>query len=706
MTTSTPESNPDKLEETQESTQAESEQELADAPRAGGGGGDEPPEPPQGEEEKKAKQKKKQGPIRTGLVIALVVFGALGWAYGKFLFDSNMKSLVELVGTSVNGAEVNVGSIQTSLFGGSFELQNLQVTDKERPERNLVQIGAIKFHFIWDALLRAKFVVDESSIQDIQLYSPRQRPGKVTPPDEAKKDGGKNKQLAELEQAVLDQGKKEFEGNALGDVANLLDGGDPADQLKSIKDELYTEKKIREYEEMIKAKEEGWKKDLEQLKQVDELKGVAKDLKSFKFNKKRPDKSLKELSKILKSSKTKVKSFEEAYKRLKGDIKQFNISPQQIDQWVQQDKEALKNRFKIPEINVGDLSKQLFAKMFLSKLGSYRKYVEMAREYMPPSKDEKIAKAKAEGKTDAEIKEMLAEKKPKTHVRRGGSNYKFPITTGYPLFWLKKSVISSKSTDSQTSGDVEGIFTNFTTDPKVVGKVASINLRGDFPHQKVQGVKALITIDRLQSVPKETVVASVQSYPVGEQLFSKSEKLKFGFKQAQGQLSLNLISTEGRVESELINYFSNVDYIVDSSSSTVKEMFTNVANGVGRISVNALATGSWEDLDWKIKSNLGDRLSQGLKAEVQAKINAAKAKVDKLIQDKIGGKKDALMSKVNAVKSKVTGQLDSKKKEVDRLKNKVAGDVKSKEKEGKSAGKTKAKKAGKKLLKKFKKFKF
>lgn len=683
MTTSTTESNPT---EEQEQTTVEEQK--------GSGGG----EPPKTDE----KKPKKQGPIRTGLVVALVAFGVLVWAYGKFFFDGNLKSLIEIAGTSVNGAEVNVGSIKTSLFGGNFELRNLQVTDKEMPERNFLQIGAVKFHFFWDALLRAKFVVDESSIEDIQIYSPRKRPGRVVPVEEAKEAGGTSKKLAELEEAVLEQAKKEFEGNALGDVANILDGGDPADQLKSIKEELYTEKKIKEYEELIKTKEDSWKADLEKLKQIDDLKKISSDLKGFKFNKKRPDKSLKELSKVLKSSKEKVKSFSDAYKRIKGDVKNFSAVPDQIDEWIKQDKQALQSRFKIPEINVGDLSKQLFAKMFLSKLGEYRKYVEMAREYMPPSKEEKIAQAKKEGKSEEEIKQMMAEKKPAVKARRGGVDYKFKITTGYPLFWLKKSVISSKSSDSQTSGDVEGVFENFTTDPKVVGKVATVSLKGDFPHQQVMGVKALVTIDRLQSVPKEKVQASVASYPVGEQLFSKSEKLKFGFKKAQGQLALNMISSEGKVESELVNYFTNVDYLVDSSSSTVKEMFTNVANGVGKISVNANATGAWDDLDWKIKSNLGDRLSQGLKNEVQSKINGAKKKLDDMIEQKVGGKKKAIMAKANAAKAKVNSILDKKKAEVKKVEDSVKGDVDNQKKSGKKSGKAKLKKAAKKLFKKFK----
>ena len=656
-----------------------------------------------GEQSSKGKEKeKKQGPIRTGVIIALVTFGALLWCYSKFFFDRNLKSLIEIFGTSVNGAEVNVGSIKTSFFGGSFVLRNLQITDKEMPERNSLQIGAVKFHFVWDALLRAKFVIDESSVEDIQIYSSRKAPGRVVSLDEANFLRGTSKQLARLEQTVLDQGKKEFEGNALGDVANILDGGDPADQLKSIKQELYTEKKIKEYEELIKSKEEVWKSDLEKLRQVDDLQKIISNLKDFKFNKKRPDKSLKELSKALKSSKDKVNSFNNAYKRIKGDVKNFSLTTNQIDEWVKQDKQTLQSRFKIPEINVGDLSKQLFAKMFLSKLGEYRKYVEMAREYMPPSQEEKIAQAKKEGKTEDDIKKILEEKRPTVKARRGGVNYKFKITTGYPLFWLKKSVISSKSTDSQTSGDVEGVFENFTTDPQVVGKIASISLKGDFPHQKVMGVKALVTIDRLQSVPKEKVKASVASYPVGEQLFSKSEKLKFGFQKATGQLNLNMISSQGKVESELVNYLTDVDYLVDSSSNSVKEMFTNVVNGVGKISVNANATGSWDDLDWKIKSNLGDRLSLGLKNEVQSKINGAKRKIDEMIEIKIGGKKKVLMTKANTAKAKFNSILDKKKAEVIKFEDQVKGNVDKQKKKGQKSGKEKLKKAGKKLLKKFK----
>ncbi|NJM09721.1 MAG: hypothetical protein HC883_02150 [Bdellovibrionaceae bacterium] len=64
--------------------------------------------------------------------------------------------MIEYVGTQVNGAEVNVGHLNTSFLRASLEIGGIEVTDKNKPERNLVEVGSIKFKMLWDALLRAK----------------------------------------------------------------------------------------------------------------------------------------------------------------------------------------------------------------------------------------------------------------------------------------------------------------------------------------------------------------------------------------------------------------------------------------------------------------------------------------------------------------------------------------------------------------------
>ncbi|MGB0452237.1 MAG: TIGR03545 family protein [Bacteriovoracaceae bacterium] len=641
----------------------------------------------QEKDQKKKKPKKPKGPIRTGAVIFLLAFAGLSYTYGHFFFDSHLKKLIEFAGTQVHGAEVNVAKVRSSFFSGTFELHGLQVTNKEKPVQNLVGIGLIRFEFLWDALLRAKFVVEDASIKNIQVYYPRKRPGRVIPISESK--SGKSKELRELEAAVLDQGQKELEGNALGDVAEILGGKDPKDQLKDFKGELKTEQRIQEITKELDQKEGQWKKKFEELKQTDDLKKTLSEVKKFKFDKKNPLKSIKKLDELLKQSKAKIKDFNNSYKELKKDIDKVASLPNQVDGWIEEDIKNLENKFKIPDLNFGDFSKSIFTKLLFSKLGPYRKYVEMAREYMPPEKSEEDKKPEIEAKARAE-----------------GKTYRFPVTKGYPLFWLKKSTISSKASEAEFSGDILGELVHVTTDPVLVKRPAKLTLKGDFPHQQIYGVDAKVVVDRTTKEPTESVVARVGAYPINEQKFSDSEKLKFGFHKAQGNLNLNLYSEGGKVQAKLVNKFQKVDYLVDAKSKSVKEIFTNVTNDLGPILVTANANGSWEDLNWRINSNLGRELSRGIKAQLKAKVDEAKNKLRKLVNDRVGGKKDELKRKVSSVQKEAKGKLDSKKKELSGLQKKITNEIKGqKKKSAKDKVKKKTKKAIDKLKKKFK-FKF
>jgi len=84
--------------------------------------------------------KKPPGPIRTGaLVPSLIVIGIF-WAYFFFFFDAHLRAGIEFGASRIHGAEVNVGRVITSFWRASFEMNDLEVTDKEKPEQNLVKV--------------------------------------------------------------------------------------------------------------------------------------------------------------------------------------------------------------------------------------------------------------------------------------------------------------------------------------------------------------------------------------------------------------------------------------------------------------------------------------------------------------------------------------------------------------------------------------
>src|SRR5690606_24142345 len=106
----------------------------------------------------------------------------------------------------------------------------------------------------------------------------------------------------------------------------------------------------------------------------------------------------------------------------------------------------------------------------------------------------------------------------------------------------------------------------------------------------------------------------------------------------------------------------------DSKSKIVKEILANVMAGIPMIDLNARASGSWNHLNIHMNSNLGDELAKGFKAQLQAKIEEAKKKIQNIIDKKIGAEKAKLEGEFNKLKSQVNGLVKSKQQEVEKAK--------------------------------------
>nr|HMN69551.1 TIGR03545 family protein [Bdellovibrionales bacterium] len=399
------------------------------------------------------KPKKAKGPIRWEAVIPIVVIVALVGLYFSLFFDGHMRRALEYVGTQVNGAEVNVGRLSTSFLGASLELDDIQITDKNKPERNTVQVGAIRFKMLWDALLRAKVVVEESSILNIQALTPRKSPGYVVPPPPPEKPG--SSAIEKAQAMVLKQTRKKFNENFLGDIAAVLGGTDPKEQLKNLQAELKSDARIQQLEAELKVKRTEWEKRIRELPQQQELKAYEARVKALRFDVNKPAElasNLKEADKIYKEIDGKVKLVEATSKDVNGQVNQYSQSFKDLEAMVQEDIRDLQKRLKIPNIDSKEFSRQIFMQMIEQKLGSFAKYIAVARKYMPPKKT---------------AAEKLAEQKEAVDPpKRGeGRTYRFPITVGYPLFWLKHAAISSELGQSELSGNVKGEILDLSTDP-------------------------------------------------------------------------------------------------------------------------------------------------------------------------------------------------------------------------------------------------
>lgn len=624
-------------------------------------------------ETKEKKVPKKKGPIRFEAIIPVMVLSIITFAYFSYYFDRHLRSLVEYVGTQGNGAEVNVSSIKTSLINGSFDLNGLQVTDKEKPTHNMLEIENIHFQYMWDALLRMKFVVDDASINNIQIAKPRKSPGKVLPPEPAKPS-----KINELQIEVLAQVRNKYGKNVLGDTLALLEGGDYKDQAQKIREELKSEARISSMISDVNSKKEFWDTKVKTLSDTSKIKEVEATIQAVSKQKNvlEQAKGIKDLNDLLKDVNKQYKEIEASSKQLQAEVNATSKYPKEIEELVKQDIASLKNRFSVPQIDFKDMAMHLFAGEFAEYIAKARKYQALAKQYIPEKKKNEVVVP------------------PK---RSEGKNYKFKITTGYPLFWLKRAALSSKGTAESYSGKVTGELTNVTTSPKVVGKPIVLNMQGDFPAAKVMGVQALVTIDFTKKVGEQSALIKVGSFVVPEKMFVNDEKMKFGFKNAIGASTIKMKLVQEQISMSWESALTQPKFLIETKTKLAQEMLTNIMNGISVININGSASGTFKNLNMRISSNLGDELGNGFKREIGSKVADAQNKLQSMVDEKIMKPKNDLMASLGGNKANLSslGNLSELyKKNEDRIKSEIE--------KLKKGGSSDLKEKGKKLLKGFK----
>lgn len=623
-------------------------------------------------DKKEIKKNKPKGPIRYEAIIPVLVLSLITFLYFSFYFDHHMKKVIEYVGTQGNGAEVNVDSVRTSFLRGSFDLDRLQITDPVRPTHNSLEVGNMHFQYLWDALLRMKFVVDDASINNIQLAKPRTSPGKVLPPQPASPS-----KIEALQNQVMAQVKNKYGANMLGDVLAILEGGDYKDQIQKIRETLKSETRVKAMVADVNTKKEFWDGKVKELSDTSKLKEIETTIQAVQKEKNflQQAQGVKKLNDLLKDVQKQYKEIEKSSKTLQAEVKAVGNYPKELQALVNEDIASLKNRFSVPQIDFKDMAMHLFAGEFAGYIAKARKYQAMAEQYIPEKKEDK----------DVVIP-------PK---RSDGKNYQFPVTAGYPLFWLKRAAISSKGTADSYSGQVSGELTNVTTSPKQIKKPIVLDMRGDFPTAKIMGVKALFTADFTRDVGRQSALIQVNSFMVPEKLFVDDEKMKFGFKNAIGTSTISAALEEEQIKMNWTSALTKPQFLVETSNKLAKEMLGNILNNIPVININGTATGSFSNLNLDITSNLGTELGQGFSREIGAKVTEAQNKISALVDEKINQPKAQLMAAIGG-NNKNLSQLGNLQELYKKNEDKIEAEI---EKLKKGGGVDSLKEKSKKLFK-------
>lgn len=623
-------------------------------------------------DKKEKKKNKKKGPIRTGAVVPFIVVAAATVAFSMFLLDSTLKKTFEFVGTKVNGAEVNVAEVVTSFKTLNMEIKGVQFTNKDQPSMNSFEIGRMNFSMLWDALLRGKILIDDIAVNDIMILTKRKSPGHVLPPPPPEEIAAENKKVKEM----LGKAQKEFDGNIFGDIAGMLAGNNKIDD--GAKSEIKSKQRIAQLQKEITAKEKEVSKVVDNLPTKKDFNALQGRFNKIRWNDlsniAKAPKVFKEIDKVKKDADKMIKAYNNANKLVNNHIKYVDNATKQIPEFVNDDIKAIQKRMKIPSIDPKTIAQMLFGNEILGKMDQAQEYQAKIKEYLPPKKD----------KSEEKIK------KPK---RKIGINYKFGTPKSYPLFWIKRVNIDSKT----KQGQMQGKITDITDNQNQVNKPTMLKITGDFPGIEIRSIDINGEFDHRNGAHDKMKVV-VGSYPVKDKALSNTDDVKFIIAKADAKSVFDAKFDDDKIAFKLDNFFRDIEYNNSAKSENMDIVLKGVARRTKTITLKAKAKGKWDKLQWDIKSNLAEAIQNTVKAEIQAKINATKKKIKEDVERQIAGEKAKIMKQVNDAKAQYNKAIADGKKQLDNFKKQIDKKKKKEEKKGKKS----LEKKGKDLLKKFK----
>jgi len=626
--------------------------------------------------------KEKKGFIRWEAIIPFVIITALIGTYFTLFFDNHLKKGIEFVGYKVLGAEVNVDTIHSSFIRASISIDGIQLTNSEKPTHNLVSIGEIKFDMSWDALLRGKILIEIASIEQIQFDSVRKKEGRVKPPEPISNEpSALEKEGKKLVSDTLDSAKEKYGDNVLGDVANLMSGGSGKDQIKDLESQLQSKKQLSELQKSFADKQKVWNQKLKSLPQQKDLNAWGERFKKIKTKNfatpQELQESLKQFQALVQEINARVKEVDQSGQELNADLKNFDTQMKDLEKLVQSDIKSLEAHFKIPKLDAEAMTKALFQRYAGPYLAQFYKYQKMAHQYLPPGLLNK--------KDDKKEEDVTIQPRAREH----GISYEFGRPNSYPFFWLKKARISSKATPGVPSlGNLSGEALNITSNQTLIGQPTEINFQGDFPELQISGIDARVTLNHLKRPYKESFSAQVASYPVDKKMLISSKDIELGFAKAIGSTVIKANYSESQLEFSISNAYKQLVYIVSASNKEVDGVLKSVMAGIPLWTINASGSGIIPDLPIELKSNLGKEIARGFEKILQEKIEEAKAKVKKIVDEVINREKAKFEEEINKNKALIESEVTKVKEALAKQKSEI--DTKAdeaKKEEGKKAQK-------------------
>ncbi len=571
--------------------------------------------------------------FRGKILSLLVLIGILVAVYINFFMDMHLRWGIRKILTDANCAQVDIGTVKTDLKNAKLYMNNLRITNYHIPEENLLNFDKITFEFLWDGLLRKKFIIENSNINELSFHENRKQVGSTFPIC-------KKRQLKEsgIDEKIKTQKEKIFEDNAIAGLISLLQGdGNIKEKIKNIKLDLKTEKRIKELEILIKEKKSQWSKEYEELKSFEDVKALYAQAKKLKISDDPIElaSTIKQAVSIHNETQDKVEQYKKRISNLRMDVKNFKNKTADLDSLVKEDTKYLKKYFNLPDVNLSSFSQDIFKSYIDGVVAPYMRYWHAFKRKIPQMNK----------KDDSKLE-------PKK--RASGVTYHYPKTHSYPSFWLKKLELTSRSqlvkNQDNTSYTFKGYLKDFSSDERIVGKPMNFNLDGGLPVQQIQGINVDGTVKRnYDSGEYESKIkGAINSYPVKLIKLGDSSDFKLHLRNAIAKTTFEGGINGAQSSIKLRTAFQNVDWLIETQKDKVTKILKSVLDKIPDVSLKSFFSGNFLSPKIDISSDFDMRFKDGIQKFVGEKLKEGELKLRKIVDEKISSEKKRFFSQLGS----------------------------------------------------------
>ncbi len=116
---------------------------------------------------------------------------------------------------------------------------------------------------------------------------------------------------------------------------------------------------------------------------------------------------------------------------------------------------------------------------------------------------------------------------------------------------------------------------------------------------------------------------------------------------------------------ELKNLFQKVQFETKAKNEMVQDMLQKVFASLPSITLEVYGKGELPTPSLNINSNLGPELAGAFGREIKAKIDEARARIEKQVRGEIEKYKGQIDAEVNKIRTQIQGELDKLKNQAD-----------------------------------------